>query len=120
VGFLQGKDVRLRSTIAAIRRELGAGGPLLYRYSGQQHAEGAFLACSFWLVEALVHTGELDDARATMEQLLALANDVGLYSEEIDPASGAMLGNFPQALTHLALVGAATAYASAERANGGK
>lgn len=120
VGFLPADDARLRSTIAAIRRELGAGGPLLFRYSGQQHAEGAFLACSFWLVEALARIGELQDACSTMEQVLAHANDVGLYAEEIDPAGGEMLGNFPQALTHLALVSAATACASAEQVNGGE
>jgi len=114
VGFLERQDPRLDATIDAIRRELGAGGPLLYRYSGQQEVEGAFLACSFWLVEALVHAGRVQEARATMDELLALANDVGLYSEEMDPASGEMLGNFPQALTHLALVNAASACASAE------
>ncbi|MFN2629499.1 MAG: glycoside hydrolase family 15 protein [Gaiellaceae bacterium] len=115
VGYLPADDPRLLTTLDAIRRELGAGGPLLYRYTGQAAQEGAFLACSFWLVEALARTGRLDEARATMEELLALGNDVGLYSEEIEPASGEFLGNFPQGLTHLALINAAVAV---ERAAG--
>jgi GH15 family glucan-1,4-alpha-glucosidase len=117
VGYLQRDDPRLHQTIDAIVRELGTGGGLLYRYSGQRQREGAFLACSFWLVEALVRAGRPQEALETMEQLLARANDVGLYSEEIDPQSGEMLGNFPQALTHLSLINAASACAEAEAAD---
>lgn len=112
-GFCSGDDPRLAGTIDAIRRELSAGGPLLYRYTGVQEKEGAFIACSFWLVEALCAAGRLTQAREVMDGMVGLANDVGLYSEQIDPDSKELLGNMPQTLSHLALISAATAYGHA-------
>jgi GH15 family glucan-1,4-alpha-glucosidase len=114
MNFIDARGERFNSTIDRIRTELSGGGPLLYRYSGQRPEEGAFVACSFWLVEALAHAGRLDEARATMDELAGLANDVGLFAEEIDPRTGDFLGNFPQGLSHLALVNAAAAIADEE------
>jgi GH15 family glucan-1,4-alpha-glucosidase len=102
---------RFGSTIDRIRIELAGGGPLLYRYSGQRPEEGAFVACSFWLAEALARAGRLDEAREQLDSMVALANDVGLFAEEIDPRTHDFLGNFPQGLSHLALVNAAAAIA---------
>ncbi len=116
--FLEQEPERIDATIDAIRRHLGAGGPLIYRFTGAHEFEGAFVACSFWVVEALARSGRPDDAASAMDKLVGLANDVGLYSEEIDPTTGAFLGNLPQALSHLALINAATTLSTSERQRG--
>ena len=100
------RSSRMSSTIDAIRTELGDG-PLTYRYTGATHEEGAFVACSFWLASALACVGRNDESVVLMDELIELANDVGLYSEIIDPSDKAFLGNLPQGLSHLALVNAA-------------
>ena len=113
VGFLPPTDDRVRGTIDAVQRELGLGDGLLLRYRTEETAdglppgEGAFLLCSFWLVDALTMSGREDQARAIYLRLLALRNDVGLLAEEYDPVTGHMLGNFPQAFSHLGLVSSA-------------
>jgi GH15 family glucan-1,4-alpha-glucosidase len=113
LGIEDADSPRVRGTIDAVRAELSAGGPLLYRYrpgrDGLPGAEGAFLPCSFWLVQALAHTGRRAEAVELFEALLELASPVGLFGEEMDPATRAHLGNFPQSLTHAALIQAALA-----------
>jgi GH15 family glucan-1,4-alpha-glucosidase len=97
-----------------VRRELDIGGGLLRRYKGDdslQGDEGAFLACSFWLVECLAHQGRIDEARQVFERAAGTANDVGLFSEEVDTRDGSLLGNFPQGISHFSHVAAAVALA---------
>jgi GH15 family glucan-1,4-alpha-glucosidase len=112
VGFLPPDDPRVRGTVAAIERDMMVDG-LVLRYSTETGVdalpagEGAFLPCSFWLADCYALTGRRRESEALFERLLALRNDVGLLAEEYDPRSGRMLGNFPQALTHMALVNTA-------------
>jgi GH15 family glucan-1,4-alpha-glucosidase len=112
-GFLPATDKRVRNTIEAIERQLMQDG-LVLRYRPQEEevdglpgGEGAFLPCSFWLVNGLYLIGRKKEARALFERLLKLRNDLGLLSEEYDPVAKRQLGNFPQAFTHLALVNTA-------------
>lgn len=112
VGFISPADPRMRRTIDAIRRELTLD-HLVYRYEtgtgaggGRPVHEGTFSIATFWLVEALARAGQVDDARFIFEKMLGYENPLGLYSEELDPA-GQMVGNYPQALTHLGLINAA-------------
>lgn len=103
-GFDRGP--RMSSTIDAIRNELGRG-PLLYRYSGADQEEGAFVACSFWMASALACVGRHDEATALMDELVQLSNDVGLLAEMIEPSDRSFLGNLPQGLSHIGLINAA-------------
>jgi len=112
LGFLPPEDPRVRGTIAAIERKLLVDG-LVLRYDtgvtedGLPPGEGAFLACSFWLVDAYALTGRVEEAKRMFERLIALANDVGLLSEEYDAREKRLVGNFPQAFSHMALVNSA-------------
>ncbi|MET1052811.1 MAG: glycoside hydrolase family 15 protein [Mycetocola sp.] len=100
-GFDRGE--RMSQTIDAIRAELGDG-PLVYRYTGMREEEATFVACAFWLAGALACIGRMDEARELMDELVALSNDVGLYSEMIDAGSLDFVGNLPQGLSHLSLI----------------
>lgn len=124
IGLEEATAPRVRATVEAIASELAAGDGLLYRYPRGADdlggEEGAFLACSFWMVEALCHLGRTDEAIELFESLCGRSNDVGLFAEQIDPVTGAHLGNFPQALTHSSLIGAALAVRGASRASGAR
>jgi GH15 family glucan-1,4-alpha-glucosidase len=118
-GFEPAGSARMKSTYRRIRARLGGPHGLLFRYRGGAiEGEGAFGICSFWGAEYLaLGGGEAEEARETFQGLVALANDVGLFAEEIDPASGAALGNFPQAFTHVGLINAALSLARREEAH---
>jgi GH15 family glucan-1,4-alpha-glucosidase len=118
VGFLPGSDERVADTIDAVSSELSRDG-FVSRYStavtddGLSGDEGQFLACSFWLVSALAVNGRVDEARELFERVIALNNDLGLLAEEYDVKRQRQVGNFPQAFSHLTLIGAAVAIAEA-------
>jgi GH15 family glucan-1,4-alpha-glucosidase len=117
VGFIASADPLVTETVKVIRSELAHDG-LLHRYKaedGLRGGEGAFLLCSFWLVDVLVHSGQVDDARDLLDRLRELANDVGMFAEEVDPSTGRHLGNTPQAFTHMALVTSCAHLSAAER-----
>src|SRR6185312_13937415 len=112
LGFLPADDARVLGTVAAIERTLLHDG-FVARYDtgttvdGLPPGEGTFLACTFWLADAYVLTGRMDDARQLFERLLAIRNDVGLLAEEYDVREKCLVGNFPQAFSHVALVNTA-------------
>jgi alpha,alpha-trehalase len=121
VGFLPADDPRMLATIDAIEERLTDDTGLVYRYRTEGGVdklageEGTFLLCTFWLAQALALSGQDGRARAVFERAAAYVNDVGLLAEEIDPASGELLGNFPQAFSHIGLINAAWAIDQAER-----
>jgi alpha,alpha-trehalase len=115
-GFLPGDDPRMKATVDAIAARLTDQHGLVYRYlahDGLAGGEGTFLLCTFWLAHAQALAGELDQATATFERAVAAINDVSLLAEEVDPGSGEMIGNFPQAFSHIGLVNAAWAISQA-------
>jgi GH15 family glucan-1,4-alpha-glucosidase len=119
VGFLPASDLRLRSSIDAIEEGLHDERGLIYRYrneDGFAEPEGTFLLCTFWLAHALAVTGQVERGRQILTRAAGYANDLGLLAEQVDPVSGELLGNFPQAFSHLGLVNAAQALADAEAA----
>ena len=117
VGFLPADDPRVLSTIDATEARLTDPQGLVYRYragDGLDGEEGAFVLCTFWLAQALASAGRTERARAVFERAAAFVSDVGLLAEEVDPISGELLGNFPQAFSHIGLVNAAWAISQAE------
>jgi alpha,alpha-trehalase len=118
-GFLPGDDPQMKATIDATAERLTDQRGLVYRYradDGLEGTEGAFLLCTFWLAQAQALAGEVTAARQTFERAVAYANDVGLLAEEVDPGGGEMIGNYPQAFSHIGLVNAAWAITQAEEA----
>jgi GH15 family glucan-1,4-alpha-glucosidase len=119
VGFLPATDPRMRATIDAVADRLTDSQGFVFRYlneDGLPGSEGAFGICTYWLAECLAMAGDVDRARTLFERITGCANDVGLLSEEVDAATGEMLGNFPQAFTHIGLIHAALAIDAASRA----
>jgi GH15 family glucan-1,4-alpha-glucosidase len=117
-GFLPADDPRMKATIDAIALRLTDQRGLVYRYrshDGLEGEEGTFLLCTYWLAHAQALAGEVDRAKATFQTAIAYVNDVGLLAEEVDPASGELLGNYPQAFSHIGLINAAWAITEAQR-----
>jgi GH15 family glucan-1,4-alpha-glucosidase len=126
VGFLPAGDPRMLATIDAIEQRLTDERGLVYRYRTSSGAnadglvgeEGTFLLCTFWLAQALALAGQVERAKAAFERAIAYVTDVGLLAEEVDPATGELLGNFPQAFSHIGLVNAAWAISEADHDTG--
>ena len=122
VGFLPPDDPRLLATIDTIEKDLADERGLLYRYRGDdglEGSEGTFLLCTFWLAQALAITGQIGRARVVLDRASSCATNLGLFAEQVDSSTGELLGNFPQAFSHLGLITAAHALAEAERAAAG-
>ena len=120
-GFLAGDDPRMKATIDAIARRLTDERGLVYRYltrDGLAGEEGTFLLCTFWLAQAQALAGDVEAATVTFERAVAALNDVGLLAEEVDPRNGEMIGNFPQAFSHIGLINAAWAITQAQQRTG--
>jgi GH15 family glucan-1,4-alpha-glucosidase len=121
VGFLPADDPRMLATINAVDERLTDDRGLVYRYrtddgiDGLEGDEGTFLLCTFWLAQALALAGQLERARDVFERAISFVNDVGLLAEEVDGETGELLGNFPQAFSHIGLINAAWAISEAER-----
>jgi GH15 family glucan-1,4-alpha-glucosidase len=116
-GFLPGDDPRMKATIDATAQRLTDKRGLVYRYLGHDGLageEGTFLLCTFWLAQAQALAGEVEAATATFERAVVAINDVGLLAEEVDPRNGEMIGNFPQAFSHIGLINAAWAITQAQ------
>jgi len=123
VGFLPADDPRILATLDAIQQRLTDDRGLVYRYRGGEGdgltgEEGTFLLCTFWLAQANALAGRLEAAQAAFDRAVGYVNDVGLLAEEVDPASGELLGNFPQAFSHIGLINAAYAIGEAQRRAG--
>jgi pentatricopeptide repeat protein len=111
IDLMEFRTIDLQATVDALRNALGIDGALLYRYRPdiKKGGDGAFLACSFWLIQALAVLGHVDEAAELFDEMCSRSNDLNLFGEEMDPATGEHLGNFPQALTHGSLIRAAVA-----------
>ncbi len=117
-GFLPGDDPRVKATIDATVQRLTDKRGLVYRYlddDGLAGEEGTFLLCTFWLAQAQALADDVEAATATFERAIAAINDVGLLAEEVDPRTGEMIGNFPQAFSHIGLINAAWAITQAQQ-----
>jgi GH15 family glucan-1,4-alpha-glucosidase len=121
-GFLPGDDRRMRATIDAVATRLTDARGLVYRYraaDGLAGQEGTFLLCTFWLAQTQALAGEVEQARETFERAAGYANDLGLLAEEVDSGGGELVGNYPQAFSHIGLVNAAWAITEAEQRQAG-